>query len=292
MKRAKHKFFEEKAKIDKFFNEKIRLRERIRIIIFDSHTPIGKLFDIVLFWLIIASVTCVILESMPDVRAVAGPTLHNLDWLFTVIFSIEYGLRIYSSKDRWKYMTSFWGIIDFLAIVPTVITLYVSGYQFLQVIRILRLLRVFKVLRLFQFVSEGYALAAAMKKSSYKIAIFMSFIFTLVVLLGTVMYVIEKGNPGFHSIPSSIYWGIVTITTVGFGDIVPHTVLGKIISSVIMLAGYAIIIVPTGIVSAEISRAKSPSIALKCDECGHINDYSHKFCSECGDSLLKEKLKQ
>lgn len=279
-----------KHSIDKFIREKVRLRERLRIIIFDTHTPVGKLFDIVLLWMILISISCVIIESIPEVRVKYGAVLRSMDWFFTVAFSIEYALRIYSARDRWKYIKSYWGIIDFLSIVPSFITLYISGYQVLQVIRILRLLRVFKVLRLFRFISEGYTLAHAMKASLYKIIIFMSFIFILVVLLGTLMYVVEKGNPGFHSIPSSIYWGIVTITTVGFGDIVPLTILGKFISSIIMLAGYAIIAVPTGIVTAEMTKHRETFIPLKCNECGHINNFKSKYCSNCGDSLFEEKI--
>lgn len=272
----------------KKINDTIDLRNRIRNILFNTHTPTGKLFDIVLMLMIIASIFTIILHSIPSFNKKYHAIIYSLDWFFTVAFFIEYCLRIYSAKERKEYAFGWWGIVDFIAVIPSVFSLWVTGYQTIQVIRIVRLLRVFKVLRLFKFISEGYILAQAMKASFHKIAVFMSFIFVLVVLLGSLMYVVEDGNPGFESIPSSIYWGIVTITTVGFGDIVPLTMFGKLISSIIMLAGYAIIAVPTGIMTGEVVKANIKH-QIKCFECGHLNDYSNKFCSECGDSLLEEK---
>ncbi|MBN9294298.1 MAG: ion transporter [Flavobacteriia bacterium] len=266
----------------------IDLRNRINDIVFNAHTPLGKLFDIVIMLMIIASIITIVLHSIPSVNHRYHTLIYSLDWFFTVCFLVEYCLRVYSAKNRKQYAFGMWGIIDFLAVFPSIISLWITGYQTIQVIRIVRLLRVFKVLRLFRFISEGYALAQAMKASLYKIAVFMSFIFILVVLLGSFMYVIEDGTPGFESIPSSIYWGIVTITTVGFGDIVPHTMIGKFTSSVIMLAGYAIIAVPTGIITGEVVKQKFRH-TIKCFECDHENDYNNKFCSECGDSLLEEK---
>jgi len=265
-------------------------RETIRTVIFGTHTKAGKIFDIILLWLIVTSILCVIIESIPEARAVYGWLFRDLDWIFTILFTIEYLLRIYSTRDRKKYVLSSWGIIDFLSIIPSYITLIVSGYQFILVIRVLRLLRVFRILRLFRFISEGQLLTQALRASIYKIVVFMTFIFILVVLLGTLMYIVEHGNPGFKSIPSSIYWAIVTITTVGFGDIVPVTYLGKLISSVIMLAGYAIIAVPTGIVTAEIANSTKNKLPLVCKECKHVNTFDSKFCSNCGDSLLEEKV--
>lgn len=266
------------------------MREKLRTVIFGTHTSAGKTFDVILLWLIVTSILCVIVESIPEARAAYGWWFYRIDWIFTLLFTVEYALRIYSTRDRTKYIFSSWGVIDFLSIVPSYITLLVSGYQFILVIRVLRLLRIFRILRLFRFISEGELLTKALRASIYKIIVFMTFIFILVILLGTLMYIVEHGNPGFRSIPSSIYWAIVTITTVGFGDIVPVTYLGKLISSVIMLAGYAIIAVPTGIVTAEIANSRHNKLPLVCRECKHVNTFDSKFCSNCGDSLLEEKL--
>ncbi len=276
-------------------NEAIHLRKRLRDILFNTSTPLGMLFDIVLMLFIIASILTIVLHSIPALNERYNVLLYSLDWFFTVCFLTEYGLRVYAAENRKEYIFSFWGVIDFLAVIPSVATLIITGYQTIQVIRILRLLRVFKVLRLFRFISEAYELARIMRGSLYKIAVFMSFIFVLVILLGSFMYVVEEGTPGFESIPASIYWGVVTITTVGFGDATPATPLGKLIAAVIMLGGYAIIAVPTAIMSGAIAtgRAKRKEIwhNIKCDQCNHINDYSNKFCSECGNTLLDEKTK-
>ena len=269
---------------------KNNLREKLGIVIFGTHTRAGKIFDIILLWMIVISVLTVILESIPEARAAGGIIFRKIDWFFTIIFTIEYIIRICVSRRTLKYIFSYWGAIDFLSIIPSYLTLVVAGYQFILVVRILRLLRIFRVLRLFKFIQEGQLLAQALKTSIYKIIVFMSFIFILVVLLGTLMYVVEHGNPGFRSIPSSIYWGIVTITTVGFGDIVPVTYIGKFISSIIMLAGYAIIAVPTGIVTAEITRFRNSLPPLVCKECKSLNEADARFCSHCGDPLLEEKI--
>ncbi|GMV77795.1 MAG: ion transporter [Chitinophagaceae bacterium] len=257
----------------------------LREIIFDSTTTIGKLFDIILMLLIVTSVIVVVSHSVPVISSKYNILLYSLDWFFTVCFLVEYCLRIYAAEDRKKYIFSFWGVIDFLAVFPSIISLIATGRQTIQVIRILRLLRVFKVLRMFTFVSEAYALAAIMKASMHKIAVFMSLIFVLVILLGSGMYVVEEGTPGFESIPASIYWGIVTITTVGYGDISPITPLGKFIASVIMLAGYAIIAVPTAIWSFEIVKFQNKKSNIFCANCAAENDNKNKFCTECGRTL-------
>lgn len=270
--------------------ENNRIREKLRIIIFGTHTRGGKIFDVILLWMIVISILCVVIESIPEARLEYGWLFYRIDWTFTIIFTIEYFLRIYSTRERKSYILGSWGIIDFLSIIPSYITLLVSGYQFILIIRVLRLLRIFRVLRLFKFISEGHMLTQALRASIYKIIVFMSFIFILVVLLGTLMYIVEHGNPGFRSIPSSIYWAIVTITTVGFGDIVPVTYLGKLISSVIMLAGYAIIAIPTGIVTAEIANSRKNKLPVVCSQCKQVNNFESKFCSHCGNSLLEEKV--
>lgn len=269
----------------------IDFKNRLRIIIFDSSTPLGKLFDIVLMLLILASIITIILQSIVSVNKNHGFLLASLDWFFTVAFLVEYILRIYCAPDRKKYAFGFLGIIDFLAVFPSIFSLLNTGYQTIQVIRIVRLLRVFKVLRLFRFISEAYSLAAIMKASLYKIAVFMSLITVIVILLGSGMYVIEAGTPGFESIPASIYWGIVTITTVGFGDITPLTPLGKFIASIIMLAGYAIIAVPTAIWSYEIAKAHTKKNTGKfCTNCHKENDHENKYCVECGHHFRKNTI--
>ncbi|HYF04101.1 MAG TPA: ion transporter [Patescibacteria group bacterium] len=258
------------------------LREKIRIIIFETNTRAGHLFDVALLGLILGSVIAVILESVPEIGGRFAGAYYFLDWVFTIIFTFEYLLRIYSSDDRKRYIFSAWGIIDLLSILPTYISLFITGYHYLLVIRILRLLRVFRVLRLVRFSREGQVLVNALKASAYKIGVFISFMLTLVVLLSTLMYVVERGNPGFASIPSSIYWGIVTITTVGFGDIVPKTFLGKFITSFIMLCGYSIIAIPTGIVTVELSQKKNNSVEKLCPVCRNICREKDNFCSNCG----------
>jgi voltage-gated potassium channel len=273
-----------------------RLKRTLNTVIFGTSTKAGKRFDIVLLWLILFSIINVSVESIPEMQAKYGyQTFRIVDWIFIGIFSVEYILRILITEKKFKYIFSYWGIIDFISIIPSYIALFVTGYQFILMIRILRLLRIFRILRLFEFMSEGQVLAKAMRASARKIIIFMCFIFTIVVLLGTLMYVIEHDNPGFRSIPSSIYWGIVTITTVGFGDIVPLTALGKMISSFIMLTGYSIIAVPTGIMTAEFARLAYKDDDLnkvRCDNCAHISEFNSNFCSKCGESLLEEKLSE
>jgi voltage-gated potassium channel len=265
------------------------LKTRLRIIIFDSSTPLGKLFDIILMIFILASITTIVLQSVPSINAKYHLTLASLDWFFTVSFMIEYCLRVYSAPDRKKYIFGFLGIIDFLSVFPSIFSLLNTGYQTIQVIRIVRLLRVFKVMRLFKFISEAYSLAAIMKASLYKIAVFMSLITVIVILLGSGMYVIEEGTPGFESIPASIYWGIVTITTVGFGDITPLTPLGKFIASIIMLSGYAIIAVPTAIWSYEIAKAQKKNVKY-CENCHMENEINNKYCLECGHHFRSRKI--
>jgi voltage-gated potassium channel len=261
--------------------QKQNLKDKLNVIIFGTETKSGKLFDVVLLWLILISVLVVVTESMPELGLKFPKSFYYIDWVFTIVFTIEYFLRIYVTTHKRKYILSYWGIIDFLSISPTYISIVFAGYHYLLVIRILRLLRVFRILRLIHFTREGLLLLKALKLSAYKIGVFISFIFIFIVLVGTLMYVIESKNPGFDSIPSSIYWGIVTVTTVGFGDIVPETYLGKVIASVIMLAGYAIIAVPTGIVTVELAKLNSKDY-LKCKTCGYKTTYGDKYCRDCG----------
>ncbi|MDB6132262.1 MAG: Ion transport protein [Verrucomicrobiales bacterium] len=263
----------------------LSLREKIRIVVFETDTPGGHLFDVTLLWMILLSVIAVIFESVPDINGRFAQAFYLLDWAFTLVFTVEYLLRVYSSNDRRKYVLSHWGVIDLLSVLPTYISLLISGYHYLLVIRILRLLRVFRVLKLVRFSTEAQLLVHALRASAYKIGVFISFMLTIVVLLSTLMYVVERGNPGFSSIPSSIYWGIVTITTVGFGDIVPHTFLGKFITSFIMLCGYSVIAIPTGIVTVELSRKRDKPAITACPACHRACRETDNFCSHCGGAL-------
>lgn len=263
-------------------------KEKLNTIIFGTDTKAGKLFDVVLLWLILISIVVVIADSMPELGLRFPSTFYYIEWAFTIVFTIEYLLRIYVTQKKTKYIFSTWGIIDFLSISPTYFSIFFAGYHYLLVIRILRLLRIFRILRLVRFSREGQILLAALKLSGYKIGVFVSFIFTFVVLVGTLMYVVEHGNPGFSSIPASIYWGIVTVTTVGFGDIVPVTYLGKTIASFMMLAGYAIIAVPTGIVTAELTKKVREKNMQKCPQCDHSVTVENNFCGNCGRNLMQE----
>lgn len=265
-----------------------KFKERLNSIIFGTDTKEGKRFDIILLWVILISVLVVIAESMPELGLRFPKTFYYIEWFFTIAFSIEYLVRIYIAEKARKYIFSFWGIIDFLSVIPTYFSIFFAAYHYLLVIRILRLLRIFRILKLVRFTREGQVLLAALKLSAYKIAVFITFIFTFIVLLATLMYVVEHGNPGFSSIPASIYWGIVTVTTVGFGDIIPMTYLGKAIASFMMLSGYAIIAVPTGIVTAELTKKAREKHQSECPKCDRPVKNADNFCANCGQTLSLE----
>lgn len=281
--------YEETKGIVKEINQTIDLRHRLREIVFNSKTPLGKLFDIVLMLVIFSSVMVIILHSVASLREKYGTIFMAIDWFFTLIFTIEYGIRIYAAKDRKAYIFSFWGVIDFLSVIPSAFSLWITGQQTIQVIRIIRFLRIFKVLRLVRFIAEGYELLRIIQRAFYKIAVFMSFIFVLVILLGAVMYVVEEQTPGFESIPSSIYFAVLTITTVGYGDITPVTPIGRFIASIIMLAGYALLAVPTIIIGTETAKTFKNEATKVCTNCHTINKSTNKFCSECGQSFRREQ---
>lgn len=264
------------------------LKTKLYDIIFKSDTPPGKNFDLALLVLIAVSVVIVLLDSVPALNALYGSYFWYAEVILTILFTAEYVLRIYISPSRKSYIFSFWGIIDLLAVLPTYISLAFIGYQYLIVIRIFRLLRVFRILRMARFNRGAALITDALKASAYKISVFLMTVFLLTILLGTMMYVIEGGKEGFTSIPQSIYWSIVTITTVGYGDVVPLTVLGKVLSSFIMLLGYAIIAVPTGIVTVELGRA---SRYQTCDTCHSQNSVDANYCNKCGSQLNQEKIK-
>jgi voltage-gated potassium channel len=263
------------------------LRSTLHEIIFEADTPAGKAFDVALLVLIILSVIAVMLESSSSVAARFGPELRAFEWVVTILFTIEYLLRLYCVGNPARYARSFFGIVDLLAILPTYLSLIIPGAQSLLVIRALRLLRVFRVLKLAQFVGEAAELSAALRASARKIIVFLGSVLTIVVIVGSMMYLIEGEANGFTSIPVSIYWAIVTMTTVGYGDIAPQTALGKILASAIMIMGYGIIAVPTGIVSVELAGVTKRKITTQaCPDCGaggHDLDAVH--CKYCGAKI-------
>jgi voltage-gated potassium channel len=261
-------------------------RNTLYTIIFEADTPAGKLFDEVLILSILLSIIVVMLDSVSSFAAIYGDLFYTLEWIFTILFTVEYFLRLICVGRPIRYATSFFGIIDLLAILPTYLGLLLPGGRYLVVIRGLRLLRVFRVLKLAQYMGEADLLIRALRASRRKITLFLFTVLTLVVILGSLMYVIEGAESGFTSIPRSIYWAIITLTTVGYGDIVPETNLGQALASVIMIIGYSIIAVPTGIVTSEITYASKYFKGRVCQNCsfeGH--DIDAKFCKRCGAKL-------
>ena len=263
-------------------------RERLHEIIYESHTPAGKAFDIALLLCIVVSIIVVMLDSIEDVHQRYSKAFFVIEWSFTILFTIEYILRLISIRKPWLYMTSVLGIIDLLAIIPSYLSIFYIGAQSLLVVRSLRLLRIFRIFKLTHFLSEMYFLQSAMIASLKKIAVFMLVVLMLVIILGSVMYLVEGREHGFNSIPDSIYWAIVTLTTVGYGDISPATPLGKFIASFIMFIGYGIIAVPTGIVTTEVvmgsrDRKDNHQVCPSCGREGH--DSNALFCKWCGGKL-------
>lgn len=262
-------------------------RKKLHDIIFEAETPVGKTFDVTLLILIVLSVFAVLIDSVPKIHLKYGELFLIAEWVFTILFSIEYIFRIYTTFRPKKYIFSFYGIIDLLAILPTYLSLVLVGTQYLLVIRMLRLLRVFRVLKLARYVGASHVLAIAMKNSRHKIVVFLEVVVTMVVIMGSLMYLIEGPENGFKSIPLSIYWAIVTLTTVGYGDIAPQTIMGQALASVIMIIGYAIIAVPTGIISVEMAKAKDTSTSTAvCPDCHHeYHDQDAHYCKKCGSKL-------
>lgn len=267
-----------------------KLRSKIHEIIFEADTPAGKAFDVVLLIAILLSVLVVILESVASLKEAYGPIFNIAEWVFTVLFTLEYVLRLYAINKPMKYVYSFFGIVDLLSTLPTYLSLFLPGSQYLLTIRAFRLLRVFRVFKLTRYLNESGAIMKAMMSSRIKITIFVTFILIVVVIMGTIMHMIEgTQNPGFSNIPHSIYWAIVTLTTVGYGDIAPVTDMGRFISAVLMIMGYAIIAVPTGIVTAEFAKAnrdERPVSTQACPNCskdGH--EYNATYCKYCGSHL-------
>lgn len=265
------------------------VKDKLHRIIFGVDTPAGKAFDVALLILIIASITILMLESVQEINEKWSDLFRNLDWVITGLFTIEYLLRLWAADKRTRYVFSFFGLIDLFSILPLYLGLVITGSHTLAVIRVLRLLRVFRVLKLVQFMGEASKLGRALRTSSRKIVVFMFFVTIVSVFVGTLMYIIEGRVNGFTSIPRSIYWAIVTLTTVGYGDIAPQTTIGQLLAMVLMITGYGVIAVPTGLVTAEIirdskvtSKKKHVKIIKKCTSCGSHEKENAKFCSECG----------
>jgi voltage-gated potassium channel len=267
-------------------------KEKIHEIIFEADTPMGKAFDVILIVAIIASVVVVMLETVQDLQVNYRQIFIILEWVFTIFFTIEYSLRLYCVYRPMKYATSFYGIVDLLSILPTYLSFFFAGFHSLMVIRALRLMRIFRIFKLGHFMNEGAVLVEAMKASRVKITVFLIFISLLVTIIGAVMYLVEGGEPdsNFTSIPKSIYWAIVTLTTVGYGDIAPVTHLGQFLAAAVMILGYAVIAVPTGIVTNELLRevkgANNTQACRYCAKEGHDDDAKH--CKYCGEILNKE----
>jgi len=268
-------------------NASNRLRSKLHEIIFEADTPAGKLFDVLLIVSIVASVMLVMLDSVSSIQQTYGDLLYIGEWAFTILFTIEYVLRLYSIGKPLSYATSFFGVVDLLAVVPTYLSIFFPGSQYFMVIRILRVLRIFRVLKLVQYLGEARLLLQALRASRRKITVFVFVVLTLVVVFGSLMYIIEDSQSGFTSIPQSIYWAIVTLTTVGYGDISPQTGLGQTLAALIMIIGYAIIAVPTGIVTAELAQVYKKTISTQaCPQCsaeGHDPDAA--YCKYCGAIL-------
>ncbi|NNC50048.1 MAG: ion transporter [Flaviramulus sp.] len=290
--------FKRKSKIyyylilDLVFLKKRELRPwqiKLHEIIFGANTKSGKLFDVVLFYVIIASIILVMLESVRELDARFHTLFKVLEWLITILFTVEYITRIITIKAPRKYIFSFYGIIDLLSTIPMYLSFVFVGSQSLVALRALRLLRVFRILKLARYMGESTNFVIALKESRAKIAVFLSFVVILCIILGTLMYLIEAPESGFTSIPRSVYWAIVTLTTVGYGDIAPQTPLGQLIASAIMILGYGIIAIPTGIVSAQMVKTNTKEEPISVKSCKNCLYDAHtdnaEFCSKCGFKL-------
>jgi len=266
-----------------------RLRKRLHTIIFEADTPAGRAFDLILLGAILLSVVTVILESVEELGQRYGYAFHVIEWVLTILFTVEYALRLYCVRKPMSYARSFYGIVDLVSILPTYLSLFFSGAQMLLAVRALRMLRIFRILKLVYFISEARILMHALRASRGKIVVFLFFVVVLVIVIGAIMYLVEgQHNSKFHNIPVSIYWAIVTLTTVGFGDITPETNLGRFLSALVMILGYAVLAVPTGIMTMELikSRSTNTQACPNCSAEGHDDDA--KFCKICGCSLEVE----
>jgi voltage-gated potassium channel len=264
------------------------MREKIYHIIFGVDTKTGREFDIILLYAILISVAVVMLDSVKAINAKYGEILNYIEWGFTILFSIEYILRVYSARNRWKYITSFYGLIDLLSTIPSYVGIFVKGTRPFMILRAFRLLRIFRILNFSKYTIGAQNLISGLKASKNRIIVFMIVVLTIVMIIGALMYIIEDENSGFTSIPRSIYWAIVTITTVGYGDISPQTAIGQFLASILMLIGYAIIAVPSGIVTASvIQQNNAQEIAeISCPRCDTTaKDKKANYCQKCGEKL-------
>ena len=265
--------------MDNNSQQHLSFKEKLHEIIFEADTKAGKFFDLILLASIVLSVIVVMLDSVKSINAEYGDLLFKLEWIFTILFTIEYSLRLYSIGKPLKYVFSFFGVVDFLAIIPTYIGLFFPTTRYFTVVRILRVLRIFRILKFVQYLGAAKSLLNALKQSRRKITVFIFTVITLVIILGSMMYIIEGEENGFTSIPRSIYWAIVTLTTVGYGDISPQTPLGQAFAAFIMILGYGIIAIPTGIVTAEMTKSEHKVVTTQaCKECsmeGHDGDSVH-----------------
>ncbi len=267
-----------------------RFRKRVHEALFETNTAVGRLFEIILLGLIILSIIIVIFETVPSIQKEYRSVLIFLEWMMTIVFTAEYILRIYTANFPWRYVKGFYGIVDLISIIPTYLGLFIVGSHSMSIVRALRLLRVFRIFKLTKYLSQGQMIVDALKASRTKISIFMFFVLLMVCIFGSLMYIIEGGaDSGFDSIPRGIYWAIVTLTTVGYGDISPTTTLGQFMASIIMISGYAVLAVPTGIVSAEMVKAGEETNApdtKECTRCGEPGNLEHaRYCLRCGEKL-------
>jgi voltage-gated potassium channel len=263
-------------------------RESLNTIIFGSETPMGKAFDVALSICILLSVAVIMMSSVNAFQKQFSHALYVIEWTFTLLFTLEYSLRLISVRHPWLYFKSFFGLVDLLSILPTYLTLLIPGSQYMLVIRILRLLRIFRILKLAEYMQEAQMLMTALGNSSRKILVFLYAVLTMVVVFGALMYAVESNEAGFTSIPKSIYWAIVTVTTVGYGDIAPQTLLGQMLAATLMITGYGIIAVPTGIYSAELYKTYSAGKIRNdaCPGCGKTgHDLDADYCKYCGHHL-------
>lgn len=264
-------------------------KSKLHEIIYEADTKAGKLFDVVLLWLILISIALVMLESVKELDADYHVFFNVSEWVITILFTLEYIARIICVKKPKEYIFSFYGIIDLLSTIPKYLSLIFGGTHALVALRALRLMRVFRILKLVRFVGEANNLGKALKASRYKILVFISAVFIICIIVGTVMYLIEGEVHGFTSIPRSVYWAIVTLTTVGFGDIAPQTALGQVVASFVMILGYGVIAIPTGIVTVEYSRQNKKEVVLNTQVCSHCHNSKQRdeamYCDSCGEKL-------
>jgi len=265
------------------------VRSRIRKIIFDADTPAGKAYDVVLILTITCSVCAVMLDSIASINRSYGAMLYMIEWVFTALFTVDYLIRLWCVESTGSYARSFFGIVDLLGVIPTYLSLMFPGAHYLVAIRYLRILRIFRVFKLVAYLEEAQLLLQALRNSFRKIVVFLFTVLTIVVVLGSLMYVVEGAANGFTNIPRSIYWAVVTLTTVGYGDISPQTPLGQAVAALIMILGYSIIVIPTGIVTVDMVRSPAGSgvICKGCSKAGHDTDAL--YCKYCGSSILNKE---